>query len=80
MSLLLIDSLGTLLLPAKDAISVKCHILSLTLPTQARDTLLSYILEQGSTSSKAPVYSAELGVAIEPLKMDMTLDELWSVL
>lgn len=47
---------------------------------EARDTLLSYILEQGSTSSKAPVYSAELGVAIEPLKMDMTLDELWSVL
>lgn len=42
--------------------------------------LLSYILDQGSNVSKAPVYSAELGVAIEPLKMDMTLDELWSVL
>jgi len=47
---------------------------------ESRDVLLSYILDPGSNNNKHPVYCSELGVAIEPLKMDMTLDELWSVL
>ncbi|CAG9467593.1 unnamed protein product [Pedinophyceae sp. YPF-701] len=46
---------------------------------EAHDTLLAYILDPGSSASRVPVLSRELGVAIEPLKASVTLEDLWSV-
>jgi len=46
----------------------------------SHDTLLSYLLDPGTGASKVPTYSKELGVAIEPLKANVSLMDLWSVI
>jgi Bardet-Biedl syndrome 5 protein len=43
------------------------------------DALASYYIEGGRASDREPVYSQELGLAIEKLKDGITIEDLWSI-
>ena len=41
---------------------------------------MAYVLDPASNDRSTPIYCAELGLAVEPLKVDATLEELWAVI
>lgn len=43
------------------------------------DALSAYYADAGSNTDREPVYSPELGLAVEKLRDGLSLDELWQV-
>ena len=48
-------------------------------PEQRNDVLSVYCAEGAKLADREPVYNAELGLAIERLRDDFTIEQLWNI-